>query len=347
MKKISFFVLHTYVKDAQSAIHYLQLQHLNQSFEFNWNSETPDYLIATEQIYTDQKLFKEFFKLANKAKVLIFFSREAQSPDFNIFDYAVGFDSQLSNYDRFVQLPTAFDLYPAFLTVCENSIKSKEEASIELNKKNRFCNFLYSNPKAHPLRDQLFFKLSEYKKVDSLGRHLNNTTQKGTGYMGHESDCVLIKNPYKFSIASENACFGGYTSEKILTSLAAHTVPIYFGDPFIEDIINPRCFINVNKYKELDDVLARVQEIDNNDELWYEMVSEPWQTPEQVKTSEKRLSNYLKFFENIFSQDPLIAVRRPLGCRPDIYKEFVKNAHIQQKPAILLKMYKYYRRWFS
>lgn len=48
------------------------------------------------------------------------------------------------------------------------------------------------------MRDKLFYNLSEYKRVDSLGKHLNNVNTKGTGYLGHHKDCVTLKEPYKF-----------------------------------------------------------------------------------------------------------------------------------------------------
>jgi len=37
-----------------------------------------------------------------------------------------------------------------------------------------------------PHRNQLFFKISEYKHIKTLERHLNNTGKGGTGYSGLE-----------------------------------------------------------------------------------------------------------------------------------------------------------------
>ena len=39
--------------------------------------------------------------------------------------------------------------------------------------KTEFCNFVFSNPNAH-LRNNLFSKLSQYKRVDSGGKAYNN-----------------------------------------------------------------------------------------------------------------------------------------------------------------------------
>lgn len=345
MKTIDFYLIHPYAYDANSALKYLQIDNIQGKYSFNWNKDTPQYLIASEQIYNNPKLNSVFLKLLEKAKILIFFTREAQTPDFNIFDYAIGFDLNLNFGDRFIQLPTAFDIYPDFINLIHNSFQL-EDAKKEFVSKKGFCNFLYSNPKSHPIRDQLFYKLSEYKKVDSLGMHLNNVQRVGTGYKGHELDCIELKRPYKFSIASENAEFNGYTSEKILTSLCAHTVPIYFGDPSVGEIVNPKCFINVSKFKDLDELLEYVKMIDCDDSKYVSMLSEPWQTPEQELISRKRQADYIAFWDNIFAQDFDIARRKGRGCRPDIYQKFFESVKIKSKPKSLIVLYNYFRTHF-
>lgn len=346
-KEISFYLLHTYARDTNSAIKYLQIENLCKDFSFRWDEYNPDYLIVSEQIYSNAQSFKKFLELYPKAKIHIFFTREAQTPDFNIFDYAVGFDAKLSFSDRYVQLPTAFDLYPSFTTTVVNDIRNKDDACNELKRKSKFCNFLYSNSKAHPMRDQLFYKISSYKVVDSLGRHLNNTKMSATGYKGHESECIGIKAPYKFSIASENAKFEGYTSEKIITSLCAHTIPIYFGDPLIEEIINPKCFINVNNYKSLDELLEHIKKIDTDPNLWASMISQPWQNDEQKKTSEFRRTQYIGFYKNIFKKNIEEARRKPEGCRPDIYMNFFSNVKIKSHSKIIIYIYHQLRKFIN
>jgi hypothetical protein len=212
MKEIKLYVLHPYCKDVDSTLSYLQLESLKNRYNFIWDPICPDYLITTEHIYSTPKYRKAYKRVRRKEQITVFFTREAVSPDFNLCDYAIGFDAKLNNEDRFCQLPTAFDLFPAFMQVKDNDLDSTESAIALSQKKSGFCNFLYSNHMAHPNRDKLFYLLSEYKRVDSLGRHLNNVPQKGTGYIGHENSCVGLKSEYKFSIASENASFPGYTS---------------------------------------------------------------------------------------------------------------------------------------
>lgn len=334
MKCINFYMLHTTCYDVDSALKYLQLTSLKQHFEFKWSSNDPDYLITTEQIYNIPRIRKLYNKMYKRAKITIFFTREAVTPDFNLCDYAVGFDSGLFYEDRFIQLPSPFDLYPAFVKTNKNEIDTIEKARKILLEKTKFCNFLYSNHLAHPNRDLLFHILSTYKRVDSLGKHLNNVKLRGTGYKGHEKDCILIKSPYKFSIASENACFSGYTSEKILTSLAAHTVPIYFGDPLIAQNINPDAFINCNNLDKIEDVLDLVKQIDENDDLWCKMVSSDWQTPQQMQLSSKRGNDYQKFFIKIFNGNIDKMHRKAIGCRPDMYAYQFFHEKVHSVPFI-------------
>lgn len=126
MKTIDFYLIHPYAYDANSALKYLQIDNIQGKYSFNWNKDTPQYLIASEQIYNNPKLNSVFLKLLEKAKILIFFTREAQTPDFNIFDYAIGFDLNLNFGDRFIQLPTAFDIYPDFINLRHNSFQLED-----------------------------------------------------------------------------------------------------------------------------------------------------------------------------------------------------------------------------
>lgn len=326
MKTIRIFIVHPHIHDLERMLSYLKIQYLKDKFHFVWASDSPDYLVASEHIYVNRKCNELFKKLSRKNPITIFHGGEAETPDFNIFDYAVSFDSDLMNGDRYAQLPPPFIFFRGFFYTTVNPIDSIAKAERELHAKKGFCNFLYSNWNAHPNRDKLFYLLSSYKHVDSLGKHLNNVGNKPTGFGGHVRECIPLKKPYKFSIASENAVFNGYTSEKILTSLGANTVPVYWGNPKIILDVNPQAFINCFDYDSFDDVLEKVKEIDNNDKLWCEMISQPWQTKEQINNAHERMNKYISLFENIFSQDFKKAHRVPQGTHPQYYKKYFLKA---------------------
>ena len=193
---------------------------------------------------------------------------------------------------------------------------TREEAFQKLSSSPKFCNFIYSH--SEEPRDTFFHLLSQYKHIDSSGKHLNNTGTQSTRY---NSDwytlSIKMKEGYKFSIAMENSSSKGYTTEKIISSLQAHTVPIYWGDPAVSEFINPKAFINCGDYSSFDEVVERVKEVDSNDDLWLDMVTQPWQTEEQREKTHHAIEEYKSMVYNIFTQDIRKARRRTQGVWGD------------------------------
>lgn len=342
MKKIRIYAVHPWITSLDSFFKYTELYELRNEYEFEWTSDKPDYLMGTDVVLVRRSSFDYFKKLYSSSKITIMFAGEAFLPDLNIFDYAVGFNNKLRLADRYASLPSVF-VYPAgFVSPKENTIKDREMAKIELSRKSGFCNFLYSNWKSHPMRDLLYYSISKYRHVDSLGRHLNNVAKKSENFYRNPTSSIEIKKPYKFSIASENAEFSGYISEKLLTSFAAHTIPIYWGDPDVTEIFNPEAFIHVRDYQSLDDLNERIKEIDENDELWLNMIVQPWQRADQIDKSRKKTKNYVDFFRHIFDQTIDEARRRPEGSWITNYREFLFDGHpsefVRWKRIILHKL---------
>jgi len=112
---------------------------------------------------------------------------------------------------------------------------------------------------------------------------------------------------YKFVITFENRQLKGYLTEKIMNALLAGVIPIYFGAPDVAKYLNPKRFVfcDVDAAEVLDyrfpdgkqaaennpeplinfvkdtigdklrECVDRVREIDQNDDLYYQMISEP------------------------------------------------------------------------
>lgn len=317
------YSLHPFTHDVKSLLSYLRVEDIGG---LEWNSNNPDILFASEHIYLSKGYSDKFKQVYNNAKIKVIIEGEAVKPDWNLFDYAIGFDNAFQDPDRFIRWLSPLDRFSKFISNRKNDITSENLARVELSKKKGFCNFLYSNSNAHPMRDKLFYEISKYKKVDSLGKYLNNIGKLGTGYFGHAHECVAIKNPYKFSIASENASYNGYTSEKIFTSLAAHTIPIYFGNPDIYEDVNPDAFINANDFSSLDSLIDYIKEIDNDDNLWCKYISAPWFTKEQVKNHIDRTKDYKTKIHNLFKTSQMGGGRLSLGTHSDLYREnFIRN----------------------
>lgn len=322
MKRRIYFV-HSWVHDIDSFLEYTDLN-LEDGVELVWDEKEPEILFGSDNIYTNRECNKVFRKLYEKARVTVFYGTEACFTDFNLFDYGLGYDNTIK-YNRYVQIP----IERFYRKMFNDEPINIEEATNLLNKNGsvKFCNFLYSNPFAHPFRDKLFYAISDYKHVDSLGKHLNNTGRGGTGFVGHYQDMVALKRGYKFSIAVENIKFPGWTSEKIYTSLNAHTIPIYWGNPDVEFEINPNCLINCMKYNSIEDIIEEIRRIDNDDEAWIQMVSSPWHTPEQLKYLENRSKEYDRFMNDILIKPIEEIKQRRIGT----YQWYYRNWFLQTK----------------
>lgn len=123
----------------------------------------------------------------------------------------------------------------------------REGKSITSIEKTDFCSFFYSHKIQY--RELFFAQLSQYKKVDSPGKSMNNHPMVDSpGVSRYQSKQDFLAK-HKFDISFENYIQPGYLTEKIYGALYAGTVPIYFGDPNVaSSFINPGCFINAIKY---------------------------------------------------------------------------------------------------
>lgn len=293
---------------------------LDKNYNFIPDQIEPDYIFVDSDIFFRPYLMKELYsykKEKDKKYIFIFVATECITPDFNIFDYAISFNDDIIIGDRYIRIPP----FRIFKTSPSELDKLPENPKQCLSEKTKFCNFIYSNPTAHPMRDELFHKISEYKRVDSLGPHLNNCENPSPrASEGWQLASIELKRPYKFSIAAENATSSGYASEKIMTSFQAHSIPIYWGNPNITRDFNPKSFINCHDYPDLDAVCARIQEIDNNDALWLEIMNQPRRTKEQIELHNQDLKDFESFMKNIFDQDIQNAWRAPRGFWPQTYE---------------------------
>lgn len=183
-------------------------------------SDKPDYIFYSGLYGGEHTKYKDCVK--------IFYTMENLAPDFNLCDYAIGFE-YLNYEDRYCRMP--------YYLFKENDIdlclhKHQNNSSI-LKQKNGFCSFVYSNGSADPIRDMIFNELTKYKKVDSGGKWRNNIN-----IPNGVNDKNDFQKHYKFAIACENSKHSGYSTEKIVQAFASKCIPIYWGDTRIKEIFN-------------------------------------------------------------------------------------------------------------
>lgn len=225
-------------------------------------SNTPDYVFYANFGYEH---------LNYPDAVRVFFSGENQTPDFNLCDYAIGFHF-ITFEDRYLRVPLFYLYDTDLLKASQKHQITPQEALI----KKLFCNFIYSNKNADPKREAFFHLLEKYKSVHSGGGHLNNM---GGERVANKFD---LQVQTKFTIAFENSSSNGYTTEKILQAFSAQTIPIYWGNPKVVEDFNPGSFINCHDYASFEEVVEKVKEVDNDDELFVKMLQTPIHSGEQT-----------------------------------------------------------------
>ena len=256
-------------------------------------SDDPDYVIYGP--FGDEHL--RYFDA-----VKIFYTGECITPDFNLCDYAIGFD-YLEFGDRYFR-------YPLWLKYGREQNLRMEHKHLDINAslaKRDFCSYVVSNEDGDAMRDQLFDYISEYKKIDSGGRYRNNI-----GIPNGVSDKLEFQKSHKFALACENCSHIGYTTEKLMEAFEAQTVPIYWGDPEVVRDFNPDSFISCNG-KSLQEVLEEVIRIDQDDAVYMNMLSQPALkgSNQGILVREKELEEFLY---GIFDQDKEVAFRRNRIC---------------------------------
>ena len=230
--------------------------------------------------------------------IRIFITGENVTPDFNITDYAIGFD-HLSFADRYKRIP----LYRFYTDAYKSLCSTRPDPESILNSKSSFCSYVMSNTKnSAPERTSIYEALSEYKVVSSGGKWRNNVG-------GPVSDKIQFQSTCKFALAIENSSSPGYCTEKFAQAAQSNCVPIYWGDPTITQQFNPKAFINAHNYPSLPDLIHDVRQIDQNDDRYLSMLAEPWfingKEPDELKTE-----SIQHFLENIFNQPYEKAFRR-------------------------------------
>ena len=267
-------------------------------------SDDPDYIFCS--VFSNRFVY-------NENAVRIFYTGECQTPDFNLFDYAMGFD-YLELGDRYCRLP----LYLLYGSDLLDKAVNRDGMIDNPLYRDRFCSFVYSNPDGDPVREYFFRQLNARRRVDSGGKYLNNINERVKDKIGFERE-------HRFSVAFENYSYPGYVTEKVFESFAAGTVPIYWGDPEIDRTLNPDSYVNVRRYESIDKAVDRVLEIDEDPELYRKILSSPVFCDNKKDLIKKQKEASTDFLKSIFDRPKEDAFRRNRGLRGKNYEKFFKR----------------------
>jgi hypothetical protein len=221
--------------------------------------DQPDYLIYSE--------FGHENRLHTGIK--IFFTGESTAPDFSRCDYA--FTCHATD-EQNLRLPW----YAAYgHKDPQTLIKGQEDPAKILAGKSKFCCFIVSghSPRKNQNRVDFFHRLSRYKHVDSGGRVLNNIGGPIPGLWREKMDFMRA---YKFNICFENRALPGYTTEKLFEAMATRCMPIYWGDPLVQEDFNPRSFLNYADFPSEEALIEKIIEMDRDDAKYLEYARQPF-----------------------------------------------------------------------
>ena len=117
--------------------------------------------------------------------------------------------------------------------------------------------------------------MEHYKPVDCPGKVLHNVDipelqpRSGNWVEGKRQ----VVRSYKFNICFENSNSDGYITEKLMDALVCHTVPIYWGSQGNIEPFPREAMIYANDYADFEALLARVREVDSDDEVYLRMLA--------------------------------------------------------------------------
>lgn len=167
--------------------------------------------------------------------------------------------------------------YPLWADALQNLDKRLDNDELLAAKKEvgDFCTFIVSNP-TFWFRNLVFLTLDrDVRKVWSCGSALNNT-----GWLMPRDIPKAIERHrgVKFNLCFENSLSKGddviYVTEKLPNAFIYGTVPIYWGDPRASKWFNPKAYVNCYG-KGVADIVAEVKRLDNDFDLYAEMLCEP------------------------------------------------------------------------
>ncbi|AHA88720.1 Alpha (1,3)-fucosyltransferase [Helicobacter pylori BM012A] len=255
----------------------------------------------------------------------VFYTGENEVPNFNLFDYAIGFD-ELDFNNRYLRMPLYYDRLhhkaesvndtTAPYKLKDNSLYALKKPSHKFKEnhpnlcalinneidplKRGFASFVASNANA-PIRNAFYDALNSIEPVTG-GGSVRNTL----GYKVKNKSEFLSQ--YKFNLCFENSQGYGYVTEKIIDAYFSHTIPIYWGSPSVAKDFNPKSFVNVHDFNNFDEAIDYVRYLHTHPNAYLDMLYEnPLNTIDGKAYFYQDLSfkKILDFFKTILENDTI------------------------------------------
>ncbi len=306
------------IKEFKKSVLYFILSQ-RYTITLHQNPNKPSDLVFSNPLGSARKI------LSYQNTKRVFYTGENEVPNFNLFDYAIGFD-ELDFRDRYLRMPlyyahlhyeaelvndttSPYKLQPDSLYALKKPSHHFKENHPNLcalinNEidplKRGFASFVASNPNT-PKRNAFYDALNSIEPVTG-GGSVRNTL----GYKVENKNEFLSQ--YKFNLCFENSQGYGYVTEKILDAYFSHTIPIYWGSPSVAKDFNPKSFVNVCDFKDFDEAIDYVRYLHTHPNAYLDMLYEnPLNTIDGKAGFYQNLSfeKILDFFKNILENDTI------------------------------------------
>lgn len=276
-------------------------------------------IITNSPDYTICSIFGNPYEYTKYSSIRIMHVGENYVPDFNLIDYSIS-RYPIKFYDRNFYLPGCADFVDD--RFWQLQYKSRCYDTVFLDNKEYFADFIYGHDSEFNRRSQFFEALSKYKRVESAGSFMNNMADKKTVSFLNGSKLDLQRKS-KFSICFEGSERNHIITEKISDAFLADSIPIYLGCNDINKIFNKNAFINCKDYKNFDDVIERVIELDNDNKAYLDMLNQPiFNEQDYPQKLYEQLEEYVL---HIFEQPIEKAIRRSVIGFPDYYNKVIRK----------------------
>ena len=279
--------------------------------------EDADYIVCS--------IFGEKYEYCKYPQVRIMEVEENYIPDFNLVDYGIC-HYPITLQDRCFSFPVCVEYVDG--TLKKLTEKNRDYSSDILKQKTLFANFIASHESEYNIRGDFFKKLNEYKRVESAGSYLNNMPN-GALVNREDGSKTELQQTCKFTLCFESTKHEGFVTEKIAEAFLTDSIPIYYGSSMAKEIFNKNAYIDIADYNSFDDAVKKIIELDNNDEEYLKMLSQP--IFKDSNYYQNKMEQLEKFICHIFEQPIEKAYRRSRVYWPQKYNDYFVNCNLQNK----------------
>lgn len=253
---------------------------LKLKYDVSVNVESPDMIVCQNTESVSAHSISELFK--NKSKIIHWYVEAFDRighPDYNKCDFS--FSSCKFSHAQNLRVP----LWTMYVDWFNNPYqKGRNQAYLISPKKltepkkkqhkDKFCSALTNNSLgyrkiAYP--EFIRYAISKGLLVESRGNFCPTFPRLN----GDERDKLDFISGFKFHLTYDNSDLSGWITEKLLHPMSEGVIPIYWGGIDVEEEFNVDGFIHVRRFDNLDEVHERVFQIYKNEELFYDIQTQP------------------------------------------------------------------------